>query len=578
MAVFTNPRNAIVATMQRVQSELPEDLTGAAISKQLQAWTASPTVESTRRCAEFLRTLGFVSQSAKIYEALATYFPDAPAGLVGLAQIAMHRKEWNVALMRWSSLISSFPQQNNSYWLSARARTLDELGRATDNTDITCEAIGIVAQQPFALIDRAQDAMRRCHWAEAVELWDEVLAAVTEQHPRIQHWHTARATSLLELARHAEAEADLYRVFRADPWMITALQAIMRIQCITGRHAQAARELRASAFGDAELPTLFPIKMQLLRALCQFDEARNSFALMLRYAVGLEILELLFDEAPRLHEGWPLTQIWIELMRRLNQIHPPPTAEEATSIDILRARIQLALRDYSGFLQTSSRIGTRESKRTHVPDLVSVAGALQDSRFPDFYKQKVFGIGLSRTGTTTLAAALCTLGLNALHWTNPLTGELIGEADLHLFDAFTDLPFCTSFEKQFQTFPNAKFIYTTRPIESWLGSFTAHWQKVHDLDGFDQIKHAFASKSEFHYGMHFRDIHFQLFFRHASAVEAYMSYDERVRDFFRGERRERFLEFSVFNGDDWTKLCQFLGKEIPDVPFPFENCRSPILS
>ena len=53
--------------------------------------------------------------------------------------------------------------------------------------------------------------------------------------------------------------------------------------------------------------------------------------------------------------------------------------------------------------------------------------------------------------------------------------------------------------------------------------------------------------------------------------EAFDVYDARVKSFFSDKPKERFLEFDVFSGDGWRELCQFVGAEIPDIPFPREN-------
>ena len=83
----------------------------------------------------------------------------------------------------------------------------------------------------------------------------------------------------------------------------------------------------------------------------------------------------------------------------------------------------------------------------------------------------MFGIGLSRTGTTPLALALGILGFTAFHFLNPATGEVISEADTDLVDAATDTPVCVNFEKLYYLYPFSKFIYTTRPFEDWQPSF-----------------------------------------------------------------------------------------------------------
>ncbi|KAI0451207.1 hypothetical protein F5B21DRAFT_528191 [Xylaria acuta] len=49
----------------------------------------------------------------------------------------------------------------------------------------------------------------------------------------------------------------------------------------------------------------------------------------------------------------------------------------------------------------------------------------------------------------------------------------------------------------------------------------------------------------------------------AKAHEGYERYFNRVRKTIPPERR---LEYKL--GDGWEPLCAFLGKEVPDVPFP----------
>ena len=69
---------------------------------------------------------------------------------------------------------------------------------------------------------------------------------------------------------------------------------------------------------------------------------------------------------------------------------------------------------------------------------------------------KVFGIGLSRTGTKSLAAALNLLGIR--------TRYAITETSA--------VPFCPHFD---ELYPGSKFILTIRDKQSWLNSCGEHW-------------------------------------------------------------------------------------------------------
>jgi hypothetical protein len=74
--------------------------------------------------------------------------------------------------------------------------------------------------------------------------------------------------------------------------------------------------------------------------------------------------------------------------------------------------------------------------------------------------------------------------------------------------------------------------------------------------------------NSFHFGAQWSAIHLSLYFNHANYEDAYIAYDRRVRDFFRDKPDDRYLEFDVFSGDGWAKLCPFLRRPIPSQPFP----------
>jgi hypothetical protein len=44
-----------------------------------------------------------------------------------------------------------------------------------------------------------------------------------------------------------------------------------------------------------------------------------------------------------------------------------------------------------------------------------------------------------------------------------------------------------------------------------------------------------------------------------------------VKVFFAAHDRTRLLEFDMFAGDGWEKLCAFVGRQAPSEPFPWEN-------
>ena len=91
---------------------------------------------------------------------------------------------------------------------------------------------------------------------------------------------------------------------------------------------------------------------------------------------------------------------------------------------------------------------------------------------------KVFCIGLSRTGTTSLATALSSLGWSPMHHTiSDSFLEPLYAGDYRLLDsikrgvsAWADTPIAFYFRELFHAHPKSAFIYTTRPLEAWLRS------------------------------------------------------------------------------------------------------------
>ena len=186
--------------------------------------------------------------------------------------------------------------------------------------------------------------------------------------------------------------------------------------------------------------------------------------------------------------------------------------------------------------------------------------------------RKIFGIGLSRTGTMTLARALKALGIDAEHFPHdPVTaGELArGHYELSILrqkQALTDITVAPFYAQLDQAFPDSKFILTTRPLDSWLRSVENHFRMYveHNSDDFIDFIHACV------YGaLHFNADRF-----------AYVKslHEANVRQFFH-DKPEQLLVFDVFTGDGWKELCAYLELPVPGVPFPHENVanKTPVL-
>lgn len=162
--------------------------------------------------------------------------------------------------------------------------------------------------------------------------------------------------------------------------------------------------------------------------------------------------------------------------------------------------------------------------------------------------EKVFGIGINKTGSKSIAKAMTILGFNSLNNANEcrrLTAALRqGEfpEDLSQYDFFVDFP-SPPVPELINRLPNAKFILTTRDRDEWLQSRVIH------------VLHNIVTKSS-----SWQTIDTDHWLNY------YDEYHQMVRNYFKSN--SNFLELDIFAGEGWEKLCAFLGQPIPDINFP----------
>lgn len=499
------------------------------------------------------------------FRVLTQEFNDEPQGFAGLARLAMSRTLWTEALKYWDEALSRSGDQAKLDWHFARATALSHLDRLDEADSIYQRLADNFPGECQGFVGLASTAMQRHKSQDALSRWDEVLARFPKK--AATQWRVSRGNALLALGRGDEAEAGFRSMVQSAPRSLIALTALLRALSVRGKPEEALIALESSRFASLKVPDVIERKFDILIGLKRFADAREEFRRLLSETGDTAMLNSLFTYAAPLHNRWQRTEIFIALLRKVEGL----AASELTprSVAGLRARILLALRDYERFLSLID--GTGESDLgEHWRGLLAVAAKLRASPFPDYHATKIFGVGLCRTGTTSLAAALSSLGFHTLDWVNPLTRELMCEDDFHLFDAFTDAPACAEFEKQYFMFPNSKFIYTVRPLESWKKSMKNLFSRVYGQANFNDLKAAIAQPETVHYGEEFSNIYLSLYFNHKSYEQAYHLYDRRVRTFFQDKPKDRFLEFDVFAGN-WDELCAFTGRPKPEIPFPWLN-------
>lgn len=184
---------------------------------------------------------------------------------------------------------------------------------------------------------------------------------------------------------------------------------------------------------------------------------------------------------------------------------------------------------------------------------------------------KVFGVGLSRTGTTSLTDALNLLGIRTMHYPHDdqTFAELArGNYDLSVlreYQGVTDTPVAPFYAQLDRIWPGSKFILTVRDKAQWLQSTEAHWAllKQHGKMATDEGFQAFADFiSACVYGT--------IYFSAERFSYVYDQHVQNVRAYF-ADRPDDLLILDITKGEGWEKLCGFLGVPVPDHDFPFVN-------
>ncbi|KAK4995188.1 hypothetical protein LTR66_004939 [Elasticomyces elasticus] len=195
-----------------------------------------------------------------------------------------------------------------------------------------------------------------------------------------------------------------------------------------------------------------------------------------------------------------------------------------------------------------------------------------------------------------MAAALEILGMRTYHsilwfttnlgdtdmWLEAIDAKFYGKGErftraewdqlLHDFGGVSsDTPAIAFSEDLIEAYPEAKVVLTYRDVDDWYKSFKN-----------SVVKHLYSRSNNF-----IADINPSLVGRtrepHRRVFQGWMgvnskeemlqkmkaSYVEHYETIRRVTPPERLLEFRLSDG--WEPLCKFLGKPIPDVPFPHLN-------
>lgn len=179
-------------------------------------------------------------------------------------------------------------------------------------------------------------------------------------------------------------------------------------------------------------------------------------------------------------------------------------------------------------------------------------------------KVKVFGIGMNKTGTTTLGRCLKILGYKHISHSEQLTRMYHDDKTEKLIekvknvDSLEDWPWPLMYRQLAQNFPDAKFVLTVRKSpEAWLKSLMLHSYKLPPKENYHDIVFGFK------YPLGHEDYHLEFYNKHNKEVIEYFS-----------DKPGRLLVVCWENGDGWEELCSFLNIKKPRKTFPHEGAMS----
>lgn len=183
---------------------------------------------------------------------------------------------------------------------------------------------------------------------------------------------------------------------------------------------------------------------------------------------------------------------------------------------------------------------------------------------------KVFGLGLSKTGTSSLGEALNLLGIPCIHY--PFDDDTFRELSAGNFElsilktsyqAIVDIPAAPYYAQWDRQYPGSKFILTVRDPQIWVKSAEKHWElMMHWWQEFPKFKRFQEFISAVVYGT--------VGFNADRFLFAYENHVRNVLHYFKN-RSEDLLVMDICAGEAWEKLCPFLGLPIPEIAFPHAN-------
>lgn len=179
--------------------------------------------------------------------------------------------------------------------------------------------------------------------------------------------------------------------------------------------------------------------------------------------------------------------------------------------------------------------------------------------------RKVVGIGLPKTGTTSLGYCLRRFGFKHRTFDMDLASkvkrnqieEVLKETEKH--ESFEDWPWFMLYREFDHKFPNSKFILTLRrDTETYVKSLQGHHERegIRNKDfvkppWWDEVHEVEPSAWDYE-----------------KSARKYEKHNRDVLEYFGDRINKDLLVVCWEKGDGWAELSRFLNKRVPDEPFP----------
>ncbi|MFL0799202.1 MAG: sulfotransferase family protein [Agarilytica sp.] len=165
---------------------------------------------------------------------------------------------------------------------------------------------------------------------------------------------------------------------------------------------------------------------------------------------------------------------------------------------------------------------------------------------------KIFIVGLPRTGTTSVCAALLRHGFLVAH--TAYTDAAFDQADV-----VGDTPVFHEFERLDTRYPGAKFIYLARNEALWLPSIKTLLTKINRKGGSDNnpFHPVFVRCFREVFGVFDASVDFEECLVDSYLSARYAQHHNRVLEYFKG-RPQDLLSIEVSQAGSFTQLLRFL--------------------